>query len=436
MTGANRISKTFSTSGVSVCLALRGCFPWEDPNISGRWFWELRNWEPPIKIRIIGQDWEKHVKVVVVPALKELLPKSWGIIPRKNNLGVEAQWLDPATGSQIEIMSNNSESAVFEGAKFHMLIHDEPPKRDNRIASIRGLVDYCGIEIFAMTLLSEAWVDKDVINATLPDGTPDPTVWSIVGDIQQNVGFGLTQEGVDQFAKALTDDEKSARLRGVPSYKAGLILKIDKKVHMVERFKIKAHWPVDIAIDIHPAKPQHILFIATDERNFKYVCFEIVGHGDGEWVADEIIKKVKTHNLRVNRIIIDPFAKGDQNNENSTYDKINRALGRYGYFIQVATKDKDDGILIINSLLWTANNMPALFFFRDLPVFVRQATNWMWADPKEMASGQKEVKASKQDDDQCENLYRLMLLNTQYDEPEDDDYSPQQSQSKNHVTGY
>ena len=431
LTGANRISKTFTSFNAEM-TAMFGKKPW-DPHEEEGAFWDLMRWEPPIKIRWVGQDWEKHIKTVLEPKFDELWPKSRQVEVKKNNNGVRAYIKDLHTGSTIEIMSNNQESDLFEGWNGHMVVYDEPPKRDVRVACARGLVDFKGRELFAMTLLKEAWVDKEVINSVLEDGTPDPTVYNITADISVNVGFGIDQEGVDQFAKTLTEDEKSARIRGVPSYKAGLILNIDKKVHMLERFEIPSHWPVDVAIDIHPAKPQHILFKATDERNLKYICFEIVGHGDGNWVADQIIKKADRFSLRINRIIIDPLSKGDSNNENSTFDKIRDGLSRFGYSLQVASKDKEDGIIILNEMLMSKNNIPGLFFFRDLKHFINHATGWMYDE---------NGKPSKEEDDQCENLYRLALLNTQYFEEnssiEEEEYLQYESskRTKNEVTGY
>ena len=90
LVGGNRTAKTFSSTGATALTGIKGCFPWEDPNEVGTWFWNNRGWEPPIKIRIVGQDWEKHIKTVIVATIKELWPASWGFDPRKNGQGVEA----------------------------------------------------------------------------------------------------------------------------------------------------------------------------------------------------------------------------------------------------------------------------------------------------------------------------------------------------------
>ena len=409
LVGANRISKTFSSTGVSALPALKGCFPWQDPEEVGTWLWNTRNWNPPIKIRIIGQDWEKHIKSVIIPTIQELWPDSWGFQCKKNNVGVEAYWTLPGYGT-VEIMSNNSESDLFEGWNGHVIIYDEPPKRDNRIACARGLIDNNGIEIFAMTLLKEAWVDQEVVNAIDENGAPDPAIKFYTGDIQDNVGYGITQEGVDQFSKSLTDDEKSARLRGIPSYKAGVILNIDRNKHLVERFSIPSHWMVDVAIDIGVQKPHDVLYIATAPDGRKYVCFENTVAGSGEAIAEEIIQRKNRYNLRINTVLCDPLAKGNTEGmdyEHSTWAKIDTGLNRFGMYLQKGSKLKKDGVIAINDLLMTVNKMPMLFFFQDLGRTIKQTMGWMYDD---------KGLESKKDDDMCENLYRLILLGTEYEE--------------------
>jgi len=295
--------------GLSMILsAILGRLPDEAEEV-GPYLHDMLGWKPPIKVRWIGPDWEKGIKGIIVPEIKKNWPKDIPVESKKNHIGVEAYWNDPNGMFQLEIMSNMSESDVFEGWSGHLIVWDEPPKRANRVAAARGLIDVNGRELFCMTLLKEAWINKDVIKATLKatleDGTPDPSVFNVHGEIQDNVGYGLTQKGVDEFAKKLTNEEKDARLKGVPSYLTGLVLNLDREIHVKKRFDIPHHYMVNIAIDIHPSKPQHVLFQAIDPNNNKFLIFEIVGHGDGDWVGNEIVKKIDRYKLRVHRIIIE-----------------------------------------------------------------------------------------------------------------------------------
>ena len=426
--GGNRGGKTFSL--VTLALScIRGCFPWEDPKIVGRWIWESRGWEPPIKVRLIGQDWEKHIKTVLSPRLKELLPKSWKVSVRKNQVGVEAYFTFQE--GTLEILSNRSESELFEGWEGHFCGYDEPSKREVRIACARGLTDYNGIEVFSMTLLKEPWVDLEVMQKTLEDGTPDPSVFQVHAEIYDNIGFGLDQKGVDSFASKLSAEEREVRLRGMPSYKQGLVLKIDREKNFIERFDIPADWVILCAVDIGVSKPHDILYKAISPKGFWYFCFEQQVTGDGFKIADSIIKKKQRYRFRLDLVIIDPLAKAAQESENSTYAQLEEGLMRFNIALETGQKHKDDGIIQLNSRLYdTVNNIPSCFIFRDLPITTRQLSNWMSDDTG---------KPSKKDDDMCENAYRLALLDIDWYEPEEPELyyaGNSSSQDADSVTGY
>lgn len=404
--GSNRISKTFSTTGVICLLGMRGCFPWEDPEVVGRWFWDLHGWTNPIKIRIVGQSWETHIKGTIVATIKELWPKSWGITSKKNNLGVEFFWTDPLTGSTVEIMSNKSESDMFEGASVNICVYDEPIDEKVRTACLRGLIDHNGLEFFAMTLLKEPWIEEKIMNMVDDNGALSKTVYQVKGHINDNIGFGTTKEAVDQFARNLSPEEYERRIEGKSAFQSGLLLNIDKQVHFIDRFKIPSHYIVDVAIDIGWSKGHHVLYLATDPQNIKYVCFEDHVLGDGEAIAESIIEKKHRYNLRIENVICDPLAKGDKTNFHSTWEKIDVALNRHELYLEAGSKNKGDGVIAINNLLMTVNKMPALYIFRDLIVATKQI----------YGARIKDGVILKVDDDQFENLYRLCLLGTQWEE--------------------
>lgn len=412
-----------TTIGAIIAIAtMRGRWPWNNLKLTFP-----HNWAR--KIRYIGQDWEKHIKSVIVPALKKWWPARIPVKVRKNQHGIEAYWEDEENGSSLEIMSNKQDVDLHEGWEGDLIVYDEPPKRDIRVANARGLIDRQGRELFCATLLKEAWIDREVIKAKMDDGRPDMSIFNTHGEIYDNVGYGLTAQGVADYEKKLTDEEKEARLKGIPSYMSGLICKNYKRQrNVIEPFAIPTHWPVDVAIDIHPRKPQALLFIATDERNFRYLFHEIQEHGSGADVGDWIIRFVKRQVLRVNQVICDPLAKGDSNNENTTFDKIADKLFPYDIILETATKDKDSGIIEINNHLLGPNKMPSMFVFNTCIHTVDQMESWMYGD---------DGKPSKENDDFMENLYRLLLLNTEYVPPDSEEEEEEvDNDMVNPVTGY
>lgn len=398
---ANRVGKTHlgCIIGISVML--------------GRWPWNNEPIEFPHKrfrkVRWVGQAWESHVKTVLVKKLEDLWPKNRPVETKKNNQGVDAVWKDRLTGSTLEIMSNVQDSDVFEGWDGDLVIYDEPPRREVRVACARGLVDREGREFFCATLLKEAWLHREVIKARLENGAPDPSVFNVTGDIFDNLGFGLTQAGIDQFAKALKPEEREARIYGKPSYLSTLVYpRFNRDLHVKAPFKIPLDWIVDVSLDFHPSKPWAIVFMATSRTGFKYVCHEIELRGNPKYVGEEIVRWVKTNNIRIGRCVIDPLAKGDENNDQTVFAILEDTLGAYGIGLDVASKDKDNGIAMVNNLLWTENEMPGLYFFTDCPKTIQQVEDLMY-DPDTL-----KPTAVKVDDDFTECLYRLALLDTQW----------------------
>jgi len=372
--------------------------------------------DKPRKVRYIGQSWNDHIKKVVIPALEKWWPKNRKVKKYGNGIITDTTWIDENTGSVLEIMSNLQSSDVHEGDFYDIVIFDEPPKQDIWIANARGLTDRNGKAVFAMTLLKEAWVHRDIIKKANPDGTPDASVFHVDADIEVNVGYGLTRDGVDQFKSdlAANEDEYKARILGVPAYMAGLVLfNFSRAKHCVSRFKIPTDWIVDIAIDVHPKKPQAVLFNATSPQNMKYYCWEIWEHGDARFVADEIIRVVRKEAYRVGRVIIDPLAKSDSNSENSFFDIVKARLAAHGMYLETASKDKTSGIIEMNSNFQTPNGMPCQYLFSDLKRTIHDFEGWIYED-----KGEEAGKPKKEDDDFCENAYRLALLGTQWTPPQ------------------
>ena len=328
--------------------------------------------------------------------------------------------------------SNNQQPKEHESWEGDLIVYDEPPKREIYIANARGLVDRRGREVFAATLLDEPWIDHEIIKKVGVDGKPDRSVFWIEGTTYDNVGYGITQEGVDEFMSKLTEDEIQARIYGVPAYKQGLVyLMFNRKEHLVPWFRVPLDWMVDIAIDVHPRERQAVTFMATDQRNDRYVCDEIWEYGDGTQLGEMIVRKVHQNDYRVNRVIIDPLSKGDKNNPETVFQKVANVLLRHDMALGTAVKDLSAGILSVKTHLKGPNNKASLFLMDNCQRTLYEMEGYTWDS--------KTGKPIDKDDHSMENLYRLCLLNTRYVEPEDEyDYSMAGvgDSGRNKVTGY
>ena len=426
-TGGNRTGKTTIGAILALCTVMER-YPWVLSKVY------RKPHSKPMKVRYVGQDWEKQIKTVIIPELKKWMPGSEKFHMKKNNIGVEAYWTCERTGGVIEVISNLQSSDTHEGWQGDLIVYDEPPKRDIRVANARGLVDRMGRELFCMTLLKEAWVDREVIKGTLEDGTPDKTIFNIQGTSYDNVGFGITKEGLEQFKKTLTPEEIEARINGKPSYMTGLVYGAFKReTCMIDEFEVPLDWPIDIAIDVHPREKQAILFCATAPNGYRYIVDEVWENGDGKWVGEQIIRMIQKRCYKVNRIIIDPLSKADGNNESTVFEKVQKVLYHYGYFLETASKDKTSGILLVKEHFKGANNMTSLFIFNRCVRFFFEVEGYMYDKDTQ--------KPVDKDDHMMENLYRLLLLNTVYSDPNidqdnNDNYDDNMDSGRSEIGGY
>lgn len=386
------------------------------------------------KVRYIGQGWHDHIEKVVIPELQKWWPKNRAVETHGNGIIRDTFWKDVQTGGSLEVMSNNQDPKEHEGWSGDLIIYDEPCRREIYVANARGLVDRKGREMFAATLLAEPWIDKEIKKKMGADGKPDKTVFWVSGTSYDNVGYGITKEGVDQLVNKLSEAEKQARIYGIPQYMQGLIYpQFTRKDHLFPWFKIPLSWMVDVSIDVHPRERQAVLFVATDPRNDRYICDEIWEYGDGTWVGEEIVRRMNLNSYRINRIVIDPLSKGDSNNAETTFQKVANVLGRYGLCLETASKDKDTGILEVKKHLRGPNNKPSIFLLDNCMRTLSEIEGYMW--------NKETNKPVDKDDHMMENLYRICNLNTQYMEPEEEvhnyrsrGYSP--DLGRNLTTGY
>ena len=74
-------------------------------------------------------------------------------------------------------MSNTQAPEVHRGWEGDLILYDEPCKRDIYTSNARGLVDRRGKEVFAATLLNEAWIDREIVKKITEDGKSDKSVF-------------------------------------------------------------------------------------------------------------------------------------------------------------------------------------------------------------------------------------------------------------------
>lgn len=403
--GGNRAGKSESGCIEAISHAL-GC----------RWY--LSPDDPDYKIdikvpnfgRVCGEDYRNHIGNVIIPKLKEWVPKGELEAIKKNPQGIEVMWVFK-NGSTIELMTYEQDADKFEGSDNDWIWFDEPPPRAIYIAATRGLIDRNGKCWFTMTPLKEAWIKNEIW-----DKQKDP-VYSIEGFIFttfDNIGYGLTQGAVDKFERQLTSEEKQARLHGKFLHLSGLVYpEFDYSKHVVKPFEIPKDWPIFIAIDPHPRTPHAVMFMAVDPQGTKYVFDELFRACLIEELAAYI--RAKLGNRRAKAVLIDPSSIAPNPVTGVT---IQKEFTKYGIFPIPASKELSDGIHRVKKALSSPipGMPPEVYFFPRCKETIFEFNNYVWDEWRGRTQQYRDPKnrPRDKDDHMMENLYRLLLYNPRY----------------------
>lgn len=391
--GGNQIGKTLTGANLV------------DSFVSGRQAWDGKKsifGNRPTKGRIICTDWEYHANGVIVPKLKEMLPKG-SYQTTKNNQGTEAFWTFP-NGSAFYLMTIKQDTQSHESATLDWVWGDEPMPQDKYSANCRGLVRQSGIFLLTLTAVGkESWMlDEIALNTG--------ATYGCVTRVPMRANTYLKEADIVQFEKDCPELEIPARIYGEWLQLTGKVVKtFNKEKHLVTPFKIPTTWAVIPFIDIALNKPQAISFFAWDHLGREYVIDEIWDNLNPEEIAEAIVRKKIEEHWNIQLCGIDPLAKGDSayvrnryGEVRDTYYIIQDILDEAGIELFAASKDKDSGIRNINASLIGVNNQPALFFFEGkTEKTLWQLQRWIYDDFG---------KPMKKDDDFPENLYRSTLL--------------------------
>jgi hypothetical protein len=473
MPAPNKIGKTGVAANVLVSWAL-GYEPWNPVNkdhpkavrVGEEYFHESSLGKaPPVRIRITGEDWTFSVGQVIVPELKKWAPKGT-YETRKNSQGVEYFW-KWFNGSTFEIMTHDQDVRLFESWLGDGWVADEPPPYNIWSAMSRGLFSTGGKVLMLTTPLRQPWVLDELVLSGRPDVgiIDDLNIWDnpvlYQHDIDVLTEHGLSEAQIEEFMQAsmlfkdalglvkkmlvekfgeeegdtrwadasqrlkierfvqdIPEDERMPRLYGQFKALVGRVLKAyNPDIHDIEPFKVPADWPVTAGIDFHLGKPQAISFFTVDPRGIDYVIDEVWDNLSPEEIADELIRRKRTHGWRLELAFIDPLSKGDVGfiknrfgNVDDAFTIIRNRLAPHGIRLEVGSKDKSSGVANLNAAFKGPNKMPTWYFFNTCDRHRHQALRWVFGD---------DGKPMKENDDFPENMYRYTLFGIHYTDPRD-----------------
>lgn len=409
--GGNRSGK--STAGcleaISQSLGMRTWYPSDDPA-------RFVGHRPPTRGRIVCEDFQATAKNIIVPKLFEWIPADFIKKIKKNAVGVETDW-ELANGSRFNIMTNEQDDDLFEGWDGDWVWYDEPPRRAVFIACQRGLVDRGGKAWLTMTPLKEPWIyDELFLKSHKGSG-----IEVFLVDIEDNVGFGLSKDNVDDFASLLSEEEKQMRLRGRFHQLSGLVYKeFNPSIHVIPPFPIPANWPRWRSIDPHPRTPHMVLWMTCSPQGDKYVYDELF-HA---CLISELCQMIraKTATDKIVKTICDPLAFQENPLNGRTWADEFR---QHGVPVIQAPKALSQGIMAVKNELVGINNKPGLYVFNSCERTIWEFGRYQWDDWRGNSKENRSLKERPKDKDDhaMECLYRLLLQDIKWRDM-DHDFAP------------
>ena len=432
---------------ISHCIGYRPYLSPKDPDYK-------TGFEPPVKIRIYGEDFTQHIGGVIVPALKEWIPHTEFTYkdgnPKKNPQGVPTFWRFK-NGSTIELLTYEQSSEKSEGWDGHVVHFDEPPPRPTYIAAKRGLIVNGGICLFSLTPLKEPWLYDELWLRGEKEDIEEKSVFCIDAKIETNLRYRrkwwrpdgddgmawcgkLKQRDIDDFEKDLTPDEKLARLEGKFMHLSGLVYKeFNPNIHIQPWFQVPNTWTFYEAIDPATRKPWAVTFMAVSPDGTKYIVDEVFVKGVVSDIAEAILIKRKQLGYQKPALatIIDPLAVAEDPISKTTV--LNEFM-KYGIFCQVGSKDRNRGIQLLKQelIIRDTDSKAGIYVFDTCRRTITEFGHYIWDEHStrqaRTSSDIKEIP-KKVYDDMLENIHRLMIAGFGYIEPR-----PQQKQT-NQIQG-
>uniref|UniRef100_A0A6M3ISK7 Putative terminase n=1 Tax=viral metagenome TaxID=1070528 RepID=A0A6M3ISK7_9ZZZZ len=387
----------------------------------------------PIKIRIVGEDFGKHIGGVIVPLLYEWIPRSEFTFkegnPKKNQQGIPVFWTFN-NGSTIELLSYEQDTDFFEGWDGQIVHFDEPPPRDIYIACKRGLIVKSGICMFSMTPLKEPWIYDQIVLRS----ETDESVFFIISEIRDNLihereWYGkkvpcgaLTEESIIRFEADLTDDEKEARIRGRFMHLSGLVYKeFNPQTHRIPWFMPRGEWTWYEAIDPHPRKEKAVTIMAIAEDDTKYIVDEIWSKGLVKDIVQAILQKRKDYGYIPKFTLIDPLAVAPDQISNTTV--LNEYINESGNKIYplVGSKDRNRGIdLLKKELSVKYADKAGIYIMENCRETLYEFGHYIWKDREDIDNVKGKDEPEKTNDHMLENIHRILIAGAKYIPPRDE----------------
>lgn len=364
--GGNRSGKT--TAGVAEMIwYARGQHPFK------------RVYEPPVQLRVIGVDFKRGVKSILLPQYKRWVPPSMlknGSWDRSYDN--DGNILTLLNSSTIEFMSYEQETDKFAGVPRHAVHYDEEPPFHIYDESQARLIDYDGDAWFTMTPVEGmTWV-YDELYLPAVEGKTDK-IHVVEAHMSDNPY--INQSGVSNFIEGLADrtDAKTQRQEGKFIQLGGLVFKKFKpEIHVISYEMPPLKWEWYASVDHGYNNPTAWLWHAVSPEGNVITFWE-------EYASERIVKDwARIFHERNNsfgkipEIIVGDPAMAQRQGVTGT--SIQTEYSQHGVYIMPGNNDVSIGINQMQNYL-TINKETDLPYWRiteNCPNLIREMSRLRW----------------------------------------------------------
>src|SRR3990167_5477674 len=175
------------------------------------WFPKERRFRRPIKAVVVC-DANAKIEKVIEPKVSEYLPKDY--IKHKRVIGGYLNRIVCNDGSTVDFLSGEQDNMAFEGADWDFYWGDEPQKKRQFDAIMRGLIDRGGYTLLTFTPLVEPWMKEQLLDQA--DGT---RIEAFIVDTYDNMydikgNAILKKENIDLMIRMWDEDTIETRVHG------------------------------------------------------------------------------------------------------------------------------------------------------------------------------------------------------------------------------
>lgn len=385
------------------------------------WYPMAGRFSGPTRGRIIVTDYKKGANEVLEPKITKWFPPD-KIVKMERFQGhiVKIHVRHKLGGvSTIDVMTHEQESALFEGWSGHWAWFDEPPPREQYIATMRGLIDFKGRCWLTLTPISEPWLFDEIV------GKVGDRVWYTTVDIRDNPY--LDEKEIADFEANLLPEEVEARIHGKFLHLAGRVYKeLDRNVHCTNKLPAGwKQWPIWFVLDPADRRPHHGIWAYVDPMDNLVVFDEIVFRGTIGELSALILRRERDYGLSTEATlrVLDPN-KG-RTPAASTGLRLIDEFANYGvYFTANVNDDVSAGHMAVAQRLHydksnplSATNQPKLFFYEpQTKECVRQLMAYVWDDWRGVSKGSRADKEAPKDvnKDMPDCVRYLVMSNPQW----------------------